>query len=99
MRTVSLVDAQAKAQFPSVPSARVRGRVGFPPPELAPRSIIARKVIISADELDATCNRANARGYEVACRTREADRTNRSRNCTVPTVRIDRPPNGRDRSE
>jgi serine/threonine protein kinase len=60
---------------------------------LAPRSIIARKVIISGDELDATCNRADARGYEVERRTREADRTNRFRNGTVPTVRVDRPTN------
>src|SRR5215471_14836648 len=28
----------------------------------------ARKVIISGDELDATCNRADARGYEVESR-------------------------------
>src|SRR5215813_2917998 len=68
-------------------------------PRLPRRLIIARKVIIRGDELDATCNRTDARGHEVACRTREADRTNRSRNGTVPTVRIDRPPNGRDRSE
>jgi len=68
-------------------------------PRLARRSITAKKVIISGDELDATCNRVDARGYEAAGRTREADRTNRSRNGTVATVRIDRPPNGGDRSE
>src|SRR5215475_1070962 len=40
-----------------------------------PRSLL-EKVIISGDELDATGNRADSRGYEVARRTREADGTN-----------------------